>query len=205
MVTALVGDGRDPERAELLARLAGGRLDRARALDGRLAPVRDAFVAATASVDGTGAAVISQSEFLQESVKAAIADLEAAHTEETVDLEAALEAAGYPDRTRHAQLRRLEEHHKRVHRHARTEAIIEGITALESVYRDALAGDAIPALNTDRPLLVLDAAGVRPRARRVPRCPSGAHRAQPEREPHARAAPAPSARGISSSLTSEGL
>ena len=33
VVTALVADGRDPERAELLARLAGGRLDRARALD----------------------------------------------------------------------------------------------------------------------------------------------------------------------------
>ena len=33
-----------PERADLVARLAGGRLDRARALDGRLAGVRDAFV-----------------------------------------------------------------------------------------------------------------------------------------------------------------
>ena len=157
VVTALVADGRDPERAELLAGLAGGRLDRARALDGRLAPVREAFVAATAGLDGTGAAVISQSEFLQESVKAAVADLEAAHTQETVDLEAALEAAGYPDRTRRAQMRRLEEHHKRVHRHARTEALIEGITALETVYRDALAGVAVPALNTDRALLTLDA------------------------------------------------
>jgi DNA polymerase-3 subunit delta' len=157
VVTALVADGRDRERAELLARLAGGRLDRARALDGRLAPVREAFVAATAGLDGTGGAVISQSEFLQESVKAAVADLEAAHTEETADLEAALEAAGYPDRTRRAQLRRLEEHHKRVHRHARTEALIEGITALETVYRDALAGVAVPALNADRAPLTLDA------------------------------------------------
>ena len=51
-----------------------------------------------------------------------------------------LEAAGYPDRTRRAQLRRLEEHHKRAHRHARTDALLEGITALETVYRDALGG-----------------------------------------------------------------
>lgn len=157
VVNALVADGRDPERAELLARLAGGRLDRARALDTRLAPVREAFVAATASLDGTGAAVVSQFEFLQESVKAAVADLEATQATETADLETALDAAGYLDRTRRAQLRRLEEHHKRVHRHARAEALIEGITALETVYRDALAGATVPALNVDRAPLSLDA------------------------------------------------
>ena len=72
-----------------------------------------------------------------------------------------MEAAGYPDRTRRAQLRRLEEHHKRVHRHARTEALIEGITALETVYRDALAGGAVPALNADRPALGHRRRGVR--------------------------------------------
>ena len=55
-----------PERAELLARLAGGRLDRARALDGRLGPVRDAFVAAAAALDGTGGAVAAQAELVQD-------------------------------------------------------------------------------------------------------------------------------------------
>ena len=108
-------------------------------------------------LDGTGGAVISQSEFLQESMKAAVAELEAAHAEETADLEAELEEAGYPDRTRRAQLRRLAEQHKRVHRHARTEVLIEGITALETVYRDALAGADVPALNVDRSALALDA------------------------------------------------
>ena len=34
--------------------------------------------------------------------------------------------------------------------------IFEGITALESVYRDALAGVEAPAINTDRQPLVLD-------------------------------------------------
>jgi DNA polymerase III subunit delta' len=157
VVAALVGGGVDPERAELLARLAGGRLDRARSLDSRLAPVRESFVAATSGMNGTGASVAAHSELLQESLKAAVADLEASQAAETADLEADLEAAGYPDRTRTAQMRRLEEHHKRVHRHARTEALIEGITALETVYRDALAGTSVPALNADRPLLALDA------------------------------------------------
>ena len=155
--TALIAGGIDSERADLLARLAGGRLDRARALDGRHAAVRDAFVNATSALDGSGAAVASQAELLQESVKAAVADLEAAHAVETAELEVELEAAGYPERTRRAQMRRLDEHHKRVHRHARTEALIEGITALETVYRDALAGAQDVALNRDRPVLVLDA------------------------------------------------
>ena len=42
-----------------------------------------------------------------------------------------------------------------MHRHARTEALVEGITALESVYRDALADGAAP-LNADRDRLRVD-------------------------------------------------
>jgi DNA polymerase-3 subunit delta' len=156
VVDALAAAGVGPERAELLARLAGGRIDRARALDARLAPVREAFVDATATLDGTGGAVARQSERLQESVRAAVADLEAAQAAETEALAAELDAAGYPERTRRAQLRRLDEHHKRVHRHARAEALIEGITALESVYRDTLA-DGVGALNADRARVVVAA------------------------------------------------
>ena len=47
---------------------------------------------------------------------------------------------GTPSARGAAQLRRLEEQHKRAHRRARTDALLEGITALETVYRDALAG-----------------------------------------------------------------
>jgi DNA polymerase-3 subunit delta' len=157
VVEALIASGVAPERAELLARLAGGRIDRARALDGRLASVREAFVTASAAVDGTGGAVAVQADRLQEAVRSAVADLEASHVEEVATLAVELEAAGYPERTRRAQLRRLEEHHRRVHRHARAEALIEGITALETVYRDALADDAAP-LNADRERLRVDPA-----------------------------------------------
>jgi DNA polymerase III subunit delta' len=152
---ALLADGIPAERAALLAGLAGGRIDRARELDGRLGPVRDAFVGAAASVDGTGGAVAEQAERVQDAIQAALAELEAAQAEETKQLATELEAAGYPERTQRAQLRRLEERHKRTHRRARVDALFEGITALESVYRDALAGLADGRLNADRELLAV--------------------------------------------------
>ena len=155
VAAALVADGVPAERAALLARLAGGRIDRARALDGRLGPVRDAFVAVASAIDGTGGAVAEQAERVQDALQTALTGLEAAQATETEQLGDELEAAGYPERTRRAQLRRLEERHKRTHRRARTDALLEGITALETVYRDALAGSADERLNTDREVLVL--------------------------------------------------
>src|SRR5207249_8623749 len=128
------GDGVAPDRAALLARLAGGRLDRARALDGRIGPVRDAFVAVASAVDGTGGAVARQAELAHAALQEALTGLEAAQAVEAEQLADELEAAGYPERTRRAQLRRLEERHKRAHRRARTDALLEGITALETVY-----------------------------------------------------------------------
>jgi DNA polymerase-3 subunit delta' len=152
-------EGLEPERAELLARLSGGRLDRARALNGRLGPVRDAFVAATEASDGSGGVVATQAALVQAALAGALAELEAAQAEELETVAAELEAAGYPERVRRAQLRRVEDRHKRAHRRGRTEALSEGITALETVYRDAMAGPGAVRLNTDRPALVIDAAG----------------------------------------------
>jgi DNA polymerase III subunit delta' len=155
ITAALVADGIPAARAELLARLAGGRIDRARALDGRFGPVRDAFVAVAAAIDGTGGAVAEQADRAQAAMQTALSGLEEAQAEETEQLAAELEAAGYPERTRRAQLRRLEERHKRAHRRARTDALLEGITALETVYRDALAGSDDERLNLDRDLLAV--------------------------------------------------
>ncbi len=157
VAAALRAAGIDADRAELLAHLAGGRLDRARALDGALGPVRAAFVGVTDAIDGTGGAVAAQAESVQAALQGALTELERAQAEETEQLAAELEAAGYPERTRRAQLRRLEERHKRAHRRARTDALFEGITALETVYRDAMAGPGVAVLNTDRAVLELDA------------------------------------------------
>jgi hypothetical protein len=156
VATALRTSGVVPERADLLAKLAGGRLDRARALDGRLGPVRDTFVALTGAIDGTGGAVAAQAELVQATLQAALTDLEGAQASEVEELAAELEAAGYPERTQRAQLRRLEERHKRAHRRVRIDALLEGITALETVYRDAMAGPGVERLNTDREVLQLD-------------------------------------------------
>jgi DNA polymerase III subunit delta' len=158
LAASLRADGLDSERAELLAHLAGGRLDRARALHGRLGPVREAFVSAPEAIDGSGSAIAAQAEVLQAALADALTELEAEQAAEVETVAAELEAAGYPERTRRAQLRRVEDRHKRAHRRARTEALLEGITALETVYRDAMGGSGIRRLNVDRPVLVVDAA-----------------------------------------------
>jgi DNA polymerase-3 subunit delta' len=159
VTASLAANGVAPERAALLARLAGGRLDRARAIDGRLGVVRDAFVETAETIDGSGASVALRAEAVQSALHEALADLEAAQAVETERLAAEFTAAGYPERTQRAQLRRLEDRHKRQHRYARTEAMIEGITALETMYRDALVGADTEQLNADRPRLVIDPRG----------------------------------------------
>ena len=97
---------------------------------------------------------------VQAAMQDAMTELDTAQAEEVASLTAELEQAGYPDRVARTQLRRLADQQKRAHRHARTELLLEGITALETVYRDALAGPGAPTLNVDRPLIVADARAV---------------------------------------------
>jgi DNA polymerase-3 subunit delta' len=154
-VLVLVTAGADQLLATIRSRCQ--RVDfayRERVPDARLVPVRDACIAAAATLDGTGASVAEQIDAIQEALREATAELEAAQAEETIRLEAELEAAGFADRTRRAQLRRLADRHRRTHRYFRTEAIVEGITALEAVYRDVLAPNSRPL--TSGPRLVLD-------------------------------------------------
>jgi DNA polymerase-3 subunit delta' len=152
---ALVADGADPESATLAARLGGGRLDRARAMLGVLGDVRRAFVGVAASLDGTGSSAMRGVDAITDAMQEAVAALEVQQATEAEALVAELERAGYPDRARTALLKRLAERHKREHRRARRDLIVEGITALESVYRDALAGPAAPRLNLDQPALTI--------------------------------------------------
>jgi DNA polymerase-3 subunit delta' len=152
---ALASEGADADTAELAARLAGGRLDRGRAMLATLGMVRGAFVRAAVGLDGTAAAAMRAADDVAAALQEAVGELEATQTVEAEELAAELERAGYPDRARTALLRRQSERHKRHHRRARRELIVEGLTALESVYRDALAGTEAPRLNTDLPVLVL--------------------------------------------------
>jgi DNA polymerase-3 subunit delta' len=152
---ALVHERADPEAAELAARLAGGRLDRGRAMLGVLGDVRRAFVTVAAQLDGTGGSAMRGVDQVTEALQVAVAHLDAQHATEVDELSAELERAGYPERSRTALLKRQAERHRRQHRRARTDLLLEGITALESVYRDVLAGPDAPRLNTDQPVLEL--------------------------------------------------
>ncbi|MEZ5171678.1 MAG: hypothetical protein R3A49_13185 [Acidimicrobiia bacterium] len=141
---------------ETAVRLAGGRLDRARAFAGPRLPLRNAFVDAVVDLGASGAAVLRAAE----SMAAAVADdqelLTAELEVEATELDAEIERSGYPDRTAGAMRKRLADDHRRRLRRSRVDALIEGITTLESVYRDALAPDAQPR-NPDRPRLRVDA------------------------------------------------
>jgi DNA polymerase-3 subunit delta' len=150
---ALDRDGIPPDLAALAASLAGGQLGRARALAGPLADVRRAFVAAASHLDGRAGTAVAAAESIGEVLKATVTALEDRQTEEAEALLEELEAAGYPDRSRSALVNRLADRHKREHRAARRRALAEGIAALESVYRDALAGPDAPQRNLDRSVL----------------------------------------------------
>jgi DNA polymerase-3 subunit delta' len=153
---ALVGSGLDEARAALIARLAGGRLDRARRMAEHYGTIRDAFAAVPERLDGSGAAVARAADVVGDALKDAVAGLESTHQQEEEALTAELEDAGYQPRVAKARTKQLQERHVREHRRARTDALYEGITAIETVYRDALAGTDAPRLNTDRDPLVVD-------------------------------------------------
>lgn len=150
----LVAAGLDPERAALAAALSGGQLARARALVGPLAALRDTFAGVPARVDGAGATAAALAAELDAVVEAAVKELADAQAREVEELEADLERHGYSDREGRRLRAKLERRHKREVTRARRDLLQEGVTAIETVYRDAL-GSPAPPLNADRPVLVV--------------------------------------------------
>jgi DNA polymerase-3 subunit delta' len=155
---ALERDGVDAEIAATAVALSGGQLARARALAGPLAPMRAAFANAPTRVDGTGARAFALAELLGAAVDQAADVVTGRHQEELREFDAELERLGYGDRDAQRLRKRIEERQRRESRRTRIDLLLEGVTALESVYRDVLA-DPAPPLNGDRPRL-----GVPPRA-----------------------------------------
>jgi DNA polymerase-3 subunit delta' len=174
VVAALTAAGVPADEAATAARLASGRLDRARSLAGLsgagaeggsaaglgleaesgsvagLAALRSAAFEVAGSLDGTGAAVILGAESIQAVVADTLAGLERDQKQEAKALETDLKDAGYPDRVARRLRKALEQRQQRATRRARTDALAEVVTALEWFYRDALvAGSAaaVPALD----------------------------------------------------------
>ena len=138
--------------AATLARLAGGQLGRARALAGRLGALRAAFAAAPARLDGYGANALAIAQELDAQIDEAAAAVELQHKEELDAFDAEMERLGYSEREAQRMRRRIDERHKRETRRTRIDLLLEGVTAIESIYRDALAAPATP-LNADIPAL----------------------------------------------------
>ena len=151
-------EGIAPADAAGLASLAGGQLARARALGGRLAALRLAFAAAPARLDGYGATALAIAQELDAVVSEAAAAVEQQHADELAAFDAEMERLGYEEREAYRMRRRIDDRHKRETRRTRIDLLIEGVTAIESVYRDALAAPA-PPLNADRPALRVPARG----------------------------------------------
>ena len=151
---ALERDGIDPEVATTAAALSGGQLARARAFAGPLAPMCAAFADAPARVDGTGAQAFALAERLSAAVDEAADAVANRHQEELSEFVADMERHGYEERDAQRLRKRLEDRQQREARRMRIDLLIEGVTIIETVYRDALA-DPAPTLNQDRPRLVV--------------------------------------------------
>ena len=155
----LEDEGHDHDDAALASRLAGGQLGRARALLGERRARRDSCLDAAYRVDGTGAAVAQLGEELVQAVQDAITTTKAGHEEELANFDEASERAGYLPRDVARQRRRMTTRHARHERVARREVWVEGITALEAAYRDALVGPGGALRNLDRPPPAVEARG----------------------------------------------
>lgn len=111
--------------------------------------LRATFGATVGRVDGRAGTVVALVEELEAALKVAAEAYEAAAAEELVVLDEDIERRGYPTRTAAALRKRLAERQAQELRRARTDALVEGISAMEQRYLDVLA---------DAP----DAVGIRP-------------------------------------------
>ncbi len=124
----------------------------------RIDSVRAAFAAVLGALDGRAATTVMQVEALEAALDDAGAAQEAAAAEEAAALDAEIERSGYPPRTATALRRRLAERHRQEQRRAKTDALIEGIGAMEQVYVDVLAGRPdVLQVAPDRASAALDA------------------------------------------------
>ncbi len=146
VAAALVAAGVEPEAAAGVARLASGRLDRARSLAGPWSGLRAAALEVAASLDGSGGAAAVGAEAIQSVLTDTLAGLERSQKQEAKALETELTEAGYPDRLARRLRRDLEQRQQRAARRARTDALAEVVTALEWFYRDALVAFSAEAV-----------------------------------------------------------
>lgn len=135
----LVADGVAPDLAGACAAGAGGSLARARLLarDPEVGARRDAWYAAPARLDGSGATAAAVADELLASIDGVLAPLAAVHAEEMERFLAGFEAAGAQPLK--GDLDRLEKRQKREQRRVRVDELRSGLATLVGRYRDELA------------------------------------------------------------------
>ncbi len=134
--SVLVAEGVDATAAHEAAAASSGNLDRARVLasDPELHRRREAFAAIPSRLDGTGSAVATVVDELQQLIEAAAAPLAARQATELTALEERVAAAG----ERGSGRSQLVERHKRELRRHRTDELRSGLGVLATAYRDRL-------------------------------------------------------------------
>jgi len=100
--------------------------------------VRASFGAVVPRVDGRAATAVELVESLEAALGQAGAASEAAAAAELEAVEADIEHRGYPPRTAAAMRKRIVERQKQELRRAKTDALFEGISAMEQAYFDAM-------------------------------------------------------------------
>jgi DNA polymerase III subunit delta' len=149
VVGALVAEGVDDDRAQQLAVVAGGRLDRARLLAGdpEFERRRQAWAAVPSRLDGHGATAAAVVDELVGLLESSIGPLRQRHEAEVGAIEErnarAVAVNGKVGRraTSKTGIKELEDRHKRELRRQRTDELRAGLACLAGTYRDrALAG-----------------------------------------------------------------
>jgi DNA polymerase III subunit delta' len=152
---ALERDGVPAHDAGRAAALAGGQLARARAFIGPLREMRETFASVPARIDGYGATALVLAQELDAAIEEGVSTVVERQRVELEEFDAEMERLGYTDRDAQRLRRRIEERHRRETRRTRIDLLLEGVTAIESVYRDVLVAPA-PTLNRDRAVLYLE-------------------------------------------------
>lgn len=139
---ALVAEGADPDRAAVVAGVAGGRLDRARLLidDPGFAERRDAWRRVPGRLDGTGSAVAVVASDLAELLgRAGVVSLESRQAAELAELAERVERTG----ERGAGRKVLTDRHKRELRRLRHDELRFGLATLAAVYAEAMIEEGV--------------------------------------------------------------
>jgi DNA polymerase-3 subunit delta' len=161
---ALAAEGVAPEQAASVARMSGGRLDRARLLatDPEAQARWQAWEVVPARLDGTGATVAAIADQLVELLKRSVAPLVARQEAEVAALverntnELPSAPAKVVQSAARLGVRELEERHRREQRRQRTDELRTGLAALAAAYRDRAASGALAPVRAAEAVALID-------------------------------------------------